>query len=91
MEQKNKHPFNDGFKDNNEEENEGESQSGLSEKDFEDKNPKEFSVRINNETQMVELLSNNDGRVLETMAPEGLMGIISKLDNASGILVNRRI
>lgn len=65
--------------------------STLSEKDFENKDPKEFSVRINTETDMVELFSNKEDKVLETMSANDLMGIISKLSNASGVLVNRKI
>lgn len=82
--------FNDGFrKKKNDDEN--KKQSVLSEKDFENKDPREFSVRINSETDLVELFSNKDEKVLETITATDLMGLISKLDNASGVLVNRRI
>lgn len=63
----------------------------LSEKDFENKDPREFSVRINNETDMIELFSNKEGKVLETISANDLMKVISKLSNASGVLVNRKI
>lgn len=85
--------FNDGFKKDEDEteENGSGSTSFLSEKDFENKNPKDFSVRINPLTDMVELFSNKEERVLETISAKDLMGLISKLSNASGVLVNRKI
>lgn len=64
--------------------------NNLNEKDLE-RNPKEFSIRINPETEMVELYSTKQDRVLETISPKDLMGLLSKLDGASGILVNRKI
>ena len=67
------------------------SPSHLSEKEFEEKNPKDFYIRINAETEMVELVNNKDGRILETINANDLMGVISNLNSASGILVNRKI
>lgn len=82
--------FNDGFRDK-QDKNKEEEKNALIEKDFENKDPKEFSVRINPETELVELFNNKDSKVLETITPKDLMGLISKLDSASGILVNRKI
>jgi len=91
-----KNQFNDGFKEN-QDENEGESdendsprQSLISEKDVED-NPRGFSVRLNSDTQKIELFNTKNKRVVETINPEELMFLISKLDSASGVLVNRKI
>jgi len=64
---------------------------GLSIEDFESQNPKEFSVRINSETEMVELYSNKNNRIIETMSADDLMELLAKLNGASGILVNRKI
>lgn len=98
--------FKDGFNKKKDEENENEEDetseesenssseyklSGrIDEKDLEN-NPKAFSVRINQETEMVELFSNKNNQILETISAKDLMGLISKLDSASGILVNRKI
>lgn len=68
-----------------------EEKNYLAEKDFENKDPKEFLVRINPETELVELYNTKDEKVLETIPPKDLMELISKLDHASGILVNRKI
>lgn len=68
-----------------------EDKKYLAEKDFENKDPKEFLVRINPETELVELYNTKDEKVLETIPPKDLMELISKLDHASGILVNRKI
>ena len=52
---------------------------------------KEFAIRINKKTDLIELFNKEDGRILETITAKDLMDLISKLDNASGILVNRKI
>ena len=82
--------FNDGLQKRKKQKKE-EEKNYLVEKDFESKDPKEFSVRINPETELVELFNNKDEKVLETIPPKDLMELISKLDGASGILVNRKI
>lgn len=82
--------FNDGFRKKKNKQDD-EERNALLEKDFENKDPKEFSVRINPETELIELFNNKEEKVLETITPKDLMGLISKLDNASGVLVNRKI
>lgn len=74
-----------------EQEPEDENLSLLNEKDFESKDPREFSVRINPRTDMIELFNNKEERILETISATDLMHLISKLDSASGILINRKI
>lgn len=97
--------FNDGFKkkedeDDSIQEDEANSNdnalneeitSGLIERDFASKDPKEFSVRLNQETDMIELINNKEDKVLETIKAQDLMNMVSKLNSASGILVNRKI
>lgn len=70
---------------------EDEIQRILEDKSFENVDPKEFSVRVNNETEMVELFNMKDKKIVETISAKELMGLLSKLDSASGILVNRKI
>lgn len=86
-----KNSFDDGFKKKNNNNEENEKQNILNEIDFENKNPNEFSVRINPETELIELFNNKDEQILETITAKDLMELISKLDNASGVLVNRKI
>lgn len=83
-----KNQFNDGFTENKN--NEDENKNALVE-DIETKDPKEFSVRINPETELIELFNSKDEQVLETISATDLMQVVSKLDGASGILVNRKI
>lgn len=97
--------FNDGFKKNPDEEDSGSEDeansndtalnegitSELIERDFASKDPKEFSVRLNQETDMIELINNKEDKVLETIKAQDLMNMVSKLNSASGILVNRKI
>jgi len=86
-----KNQFDDGFEGKKDNTEENENQSVLSEKDLENKDFKEFSVRINPKTELIELFSNKDEKVLETITAEDLMYLVSKLDSASGVLVNRKI
>lgn len=85
--------FNDGFKQKKEESeaDDLQLQDNLIERDFENGDPNQFSIRINSETEMVELLNNKNGKIVESINAEDLMQVISRLDNASGILVNRKI
>lgn len=94
-----KNQFDDGFKKKEDQEEESEEQSEdqyisrrsyVTEKDVEN-NPKEFSVRLNPQTDKIELFNNKNQKVLETINPEDLMFLISKLDSASGVLINRKI
>ena len=77
--------FNDGFKKKHGSDESEDPQSSFNERDFEKKDPKEFSVRINQNTEMVELFSTADNKVIETINANDLMGLISRLNNASGI------
>jgi hypothetical protein len=88
-----KNQFDDGFKKKKEdtEEEETENQNVLSEKKFNFENTKEFSIRINPETDLVELVNKKEEKVLETMSANDLMYLISKMDSASGVLFNRKI
>jgi len=87
--------FNDGFRDNqkkeNEDENEEQPLSNLTDRDFANCDPKEFSIKINSKTDMIELFSNKEGRVLETISSSDLMELVSRLNDSSGVLVNRKI
>lgn len=91
-----KNQFSDGFKkDEDEEEDENsdtnkKSRSFLTDKD-EIKDLKELSVRINSSTEQVELFNKENKRTIETINAKDLMEVVSKLDGASGILVNRKI
>lgn len=87
QEEQEEHEFQDGFKKQQESE---EDENHVSEKDIK-KDPKEFSIRINSGNDKVELLNNKSGKVVESMKASELMGVLSKLDNASGILVNKKI
>jgi len=80
------------FSKNEEEESEDEEiKSRFDEHEFENRDPKEFSVRINQSSDMIELYNNTTKNVVETISANDLMGLISKLNSASGILVNKKI
>lgn len=96
-----KNQFNDGFKKDSEEDEDSQEDedtkdyedmnSGISVEEFESRHLKEISVRINPKTEMVELFSNTNNKIIETMSADDLMTLLSKLNSASGILVNRKI
>lgn len=52
---------------------------------------KGFSVKINKDTEMIELYDNKDNRIVQTITANDLIGLISKLNSASGVFVNRKI
>ena len=94
-EENNKQGFDDGFSKNDEESNESEDEQQqihtLTENDIENQDPKTFSIRINDKTEMVELYNNKSKKTVESMKAEELMDVVLKLDNASGVLVNRKV
>lgn len=61
--------------------------------DFEKKraNAKRYKVTFNQLTNMVELVDQQNGYVVETLAPDDLMGIVSKSGKSLGFLVDREI
>lgn len=85
-----KNQFQDGFREKKKDDN-PEEQKLIVEKSFDNKNSKEFSIRINSETGFIELFNNKDETILEVINAQDLMEVISKMDSASGILVNRKI
>lgn len=74
-----------------EDEEENQSKEKFDEKIFEKKDPKEFSVRVNPQTEMIELFNTKERKIVETISATELMQLISRLDSASGIIVNRKI
>ncbi|MDD3436853.1 MAG: hypothetical protein PHC64_06860 [Candidatus Gastranaerophilales bacterium] len=86
--------FDDGFekrKKNKNKKNTTKEEDDLIDKKFGNTNPKDFSLRINYNDELIELYNNKEESVLETIRAEDLISVVSKLDNASGILVNRKI
>jgi len=79
------------FEENFNEDEERTFSKKFDEKMFKTEDAKEFSVRINPKTEMVELFNNKEGKIIETISATDLMQLISKLDSASGIIVNRKI
>ena len=90
-----KNQFNDGFREKKKELQESEKEKAiyaiLNERDLENKDPKDFSIRINSSTDMIELFNNKNEKILETISAKDLMELMSKLSSASGILVNKKI
>lgn len=90
-----KEQFNDGFRKKKQELQESEKEKAiyaiLNEKDLENKDPKDFSIRINSATDMIELFNNKNEKILETISAKDLMELMSKLNSAAGILVNKKI
>ena len=93
-EEENNQEFNDGFDKPKKEESdndESQLQDNLTKKELDSRDPSEFSIRINSKTEMIELLNTKSGKMVESIKAQDLMQVLSKLDDASGILVNRKI
>lgn len=54
-------------------------------------NLNKYKVRLNSYNDMVELVDQTNGRVIETIAPDDLIKLVSKTRNPSGILVDKQI
>lgn len=52
---------------------------------------KKYKVKFNPLTDMVELIDQKTGIIIETIAPDDLVNLISKTIKPSGILVDREI
>lgn len=65
--------------------------NNLTVKDLEKEDLKNFSLRMNTRTGLIELFNNQNEKVVESISAEDLMGLMSKLDSAAGVLVNRKI
>ena len=52
---------------------------------------KKYRVKFNQITDMVELVDQTTGFVIETISPDDLISLISKSKGSSGILVDREV
>ena len=96
QEQERQQEFNDGFEQSSESEEDSteeddDEQEKQRQQEFESKDVKEFSIKINPQTETVEIYNRETGRTLETMNAKDLNHLVSKLDTASGVLINRKI
>jgi uncharacterized FlaG/YvyC family protein len=93
-EQEGKNTFNGGFKQKKKDDiinSDEDEKKTLNEDSFIQKDLKDFFLRVNPKTNSIELFSNKDGRVLEEIPASDLMELVSRMNNPSGILVNKRI
>jgi len=72
---------------NNEEDNEENNNNN----DLQENKFKKYKVHFNRITDMVELIDNATGRIVETIAPNDLVSLISKSKNPSGILIDKEV
>lgn len=56
-----------------------------------EENINKYKVRLNKITDMVELIDHKTGLIVETIAPDDLIGLISKTKGSSGILIDKEI
>lgn len=73
------------------EEDEKEDNQGEGKEKKQNSEPKKYTVKLNNKTQLIELVDLERNRVIETISPNDLIKLVSKLSSTSGILVNRKI
>lgn len=72
-------------------EEKAKTQEILNQVNFDEKDSKDFSVRINPETETIELYSLKNQKIIETIGADDLRNLILKLDDASGVFVNKKI
>lgn len=72
-----------------EEEKENEKKDDDSELNIEKEN--NFVVKLNKETNLLELIERQTEKVIQTISPEELSEIVQKMSNPSGIMVNKKI
>lgn len=84
----------DEEKDNQQEANlkKRKQQEHLDEEEIEgSSNLNQYSVKFNNQTNLVELVDKETGKVIETIQPEDLINLMAKSKDPSGILVDREV
>ncbi len=60
--------------------------------DYQQNNPnKKFTVKLNKKTQLIELIDLEQNKVIETILPNDLIKLVSRLNETSGILVNKKV
>lgn len=52
---------------------------------------KKFDVKLNPQTNLIELYDIENNKLIETITPQELITLIKNLNSASGILVNKKI
>lgn len=50
-----------------------------------------YKVRLNSSSYMVELIDQTNGKVMESIAPDDLLKLVSKTRNPSGILFDKEV
>lgn len=56
-----------------------------------EENPKRFVMRLDNEGSSVELYDLENKKIIEKISADELVSMISKLNSASGVLINKKI
>ncbi len=96
--------FNDGFAEKQEEEDDDDDENSKDENDDEKSSsskpkykapvindPENVVIRFNGNTQKIELYNQVSQKTIESIKANDFVSMINKLDNNSGILVNKKI
>ena len=93
IERKNSDDESEGFEfsyyDDEEEESTAEDEN--TDQQASQRQQKKYNVKLNNDSQMIELIDTENNSIIETISPSDLIKLVSKLNSASGILINRKI
>lgn len=77
--------------DNEEYSGSGGYSEGQDDDEENEQNERKFHVKLNPNTNLVELYDIRTNTLIETMTPQELMILIKNLNSASGIFVNKKI
>ena len=69
----------------------GYSDGNTNKDENEDETDKKFDVKLNPQTNLIELYDTENNKLIETITPQELITLIKNLNSASGILVNKKI
>lgn len=56
-----------------------------------EKSLNKYKVKLNSSSYMVELIDQTNGKVMESIAPDDLLKLVSKTRNPSGILFDKEV
>lgn len=73
------------------EENEDNDNEENDNSEEQEQDTKKYSVKLNNSSQLIELIDTENDEIIETISPNDLIKLVAKLNSTSGILVNRKI
>lgn len=84
-------PIPGGKTDSNQENEEPENDDEQNEDLFQDEHPQKYRLKVNNDTNLIELYDNETNEIVDIISEENFMEIAQKLNYASGLIITEEI